>query len=484
MPDLGGLRRGIGERAKQATQQISQAGLQQFENLSANVAGRPPADSSGQGDEAASTADVTEEVNRLRALLERRRPPPGPVQGRWAIGIGDLLAEHPRMPNALRGLARTLDRYGGLAITPRTIEFDHDAIEWTSVTEIRTRNVVDYLFSDALDQQLDTLPLPWFPGRRKVLDALSKAMLTLLLAAAKQQLDQHGDIRIPAEVEYRGAVRRHRQLAPGVLAALVLADPAVNACVQATAAMYGIVVRPAGDAVLTTAGDRAEQLRSKLASIESRLGGGSREATSPPGRPDHLAQAAESPRPPADISAASPSGGEPAERYPLPDQGDTLASSVATGRGANMPTTQHKLPDAGAVLVALAGDSAAQVVAAEVDRVRHRDGALCAADLAAYGKDKDGPLHALRILLEDEARTVSVWSASGFGMLQKRSASKQVEQVCLERGLDAAVDWALANASGRLDVEVLRRMFKTTLDGSFGQALLTILDRSLRKWHR
>jgi hypothetical protein len=81
------------------------------------------------------------------------------------------------------------------------------------------------------------------------------------------------------------------------------------------------------------------------------------------------------------------------------------------------------------------------------------------------------------------ARTVSVWSADGFGMFQKRSASKQAEQICLERGLDAAVNWALANATtGSLHVDVLRMMFKTTLDGTFGQALLTILDRSLRKW--
>lgn len=148
-----------------------------------------------------------------------------------------------------------------------------------------------------------------------------------------------------------------------------------------------------------------------------------------------------------------------------------------------MPTVKHQLPDAGEVLVALAGDGrAAQLVAGEVDRVRHPNGALCAADLAAYRRDKDGPLNALRVLLEDEARTVSVWSESGFGMFQKRSAAKQVEQVCLGQGLDAAVDWALANASGSLHVDVLRRMFKTTLDGSFGQALLSILDRSLRKW--
>lgn len=145
--------------------------------------------------------------------------------------------------------------------------------------------------------------------------------------------------------------------------------------------------------------------------------------------------------------------------------------------------TNHQLPDAGQALVALAGGD--PTVAAEVDRVRRPDGALCAADLTAYRKDKDGPLQALRILLEDEAQRVSVWSGSGFGLLQKRSASKQVEQVCIEQGANAAVNWALANSTnGNLDVTVLRMMYKSTLDGSFGPALQSILEKSLRKWKR
>ncbi|WP_431240998.1 hypothetical protein ACQ86B_29175 (plasmid) [Mycolicibacterium aichiense] len=196
MPELGGFRRRLADQAKQVAQGVSQASVQHLEQFAANRASTaepPPAD----GDEDATPADVAEEVSRLQALLASRRPPAGPVQGRWSIGIGDLLAEHPRVPNAAGGLVRNLDRYGGLAITERTIEFDHDAIEWASVTEIRTRNVVDYLLSDALSQQITTLPLPWFPGRRRILDALSKAVLTLVIAAVKDQLDRHADLRIP-----------------------------------------------------------------------------------------------------------------------------------------------------------------------------------------------------------------------------------------------------------------------------------------------
>jgi hypothetical protein len=291
-------------------------------------------------------------------------------------------------------------------------------------------------------------------------------------------------------------------LAPGVLAALVLADPAVNQCLLATAQAHGIVVRPAVDDTLVTADQRATGLLARLSALDATLHrwrGGDAPPQEPQGVPTTGHPTGNTVTPTAAALAAtlnsrSPSAeqvGPPVAAPPhqyaqsnpvAPPTTDMAATPTVVPPSAEQ-TVRYQLPDAGEVLVALAGDRAAQVVATEVDRVRHPDGALCAANLAAYGKDKDGPLHALRILLEDEARTVSVWSADGFGMFEKRSASKQAEQVCLERGLDASVDWALANAkSGRLDVGVLRMMFKTTLDGSFGQALLTILDRSLRKW--
>ena len=51
--------------------------------------------------------------------------------------------------------------------------------------------------------------------------AISRAALTLLLAAAKQQLEGGAmEIRIPAEVHYRGLIGT-RELTPGMLAAAV-----------------------------------------------------------------------------------------------------------------------------------------------------------------------------------------------------------------------------------------------------------------------
>lgn len=273
MPDIGGIRRRLADQARQAkqvAQHASQAGLQHIENA------RPTARKSVESEDDDSDgnvteADVAEEVGRLRSFLASHRPPPGPVEGRWSVGLGDLLAEHPRVPSAARDLVRNLDRYGHLAISEEAIEFDQDSIEWASVTEIRTRNVVDYLLSSTLIRQIDSLPLPRFPGRRRVLNTLSKALLTLVVSTAHRQLDQHADLYIPTEIEYRGTLRRSRQLSPGILAALVMADPAVNACVLATARAHGIAVTPADGNALGDAAQRADSIRAKLGPLESKL---------------------------------------------------------------------------------------------------------------------------------------------------------------------------------------------------------------------
>jgi hypothetical protein len=424
MADIGGFRRRIAEQAKQVAQQASQTGFQHMEQLAANRASSSASPDPDDGEAGASDADVAEEVSRLRAFLASHRPPPGPVQGRWSIGIGDLLAEHPRMPAVARGLVRNLDRYGGLAITERTIEIDHDAIEWSSVTEVRTRNVVDYLLSDALIQQINSLPLPWFPGRRRVLDALSKALLTLVITTAKDLLDRHADIRIPAEVEYRGTIRRSRQLAPGILAALVMADPAVGQCLQATARAHGISVRPADDDTLYTAGQRADQLRVKLGTLESQLGLNPVVATS------------------SDVAEMNPIAATP------------TSSSVVS-------PTALRLPDQGDALIRLAGEVAGEwaagVIAAEVASVRRPEGVLTFNDCRASKTFMKGPAHHLAAFLNLESIAVGVWASQPAGKMQRRTITKQVEQLCQQDGAMAGVQWALANGDrNRLSLDILR----------------------------
>jgi hypothetical protein len=209
-----------------------------------------------------------EDVSWLRNLLERRRPEPGPVVGRWALGVGDMVAEHSLTPGKLRGLVRKLNHFGGVAISEESVEFDGDKVKWPDIEEVRTRSLVEYLFTGGVDKSIDKLPLPWFPFRRKVFGAISRAALTLLLAAAKQQLEGGAlEIRIPAEVRYEGLLRT-RELEPGMVAAVILADPAVRECFEATAKVHAVSVTPADDDVMESADERAEQIRSVLAKLQ------------------------------------------------------------------------------------------------------------------------------------------------------------------------------------------------------------------------
>jgi hypothetical protein len=210
---------------------------------------------------------MTVDTSWLRAVLESRRPGTGPVAGRWALGIGDMAAA--LTPDKLGWLACKLNHFGGVAISEEGVEFDGDYVKWSDVTEIRTRSLVEYLFTGTLDRQADKLPVPWFPFRGKLIQIVSRAALTLLLAAAKQQLEGHAlEIRIPAEVHYRGLFGT-RELSPGMLATVVLADPAVRKCFEATAAAHGVKISAAEDDVMADADHRAEQLRRISARIRT-----------------------------------------------------------------------------------------------------------------------------------------------------------------------------------------------------------------------
>jgi hypothetical protein len=212
-----------------------------------------------------------DDANWLQSLLERKRPDPGPVAARWALGIGDMVADHPLTPDRLHWLARKLNHFGGVAISEDGVESDGNHVKWSDVTEIRTRSLIEYLFTGGVDKQVDKLPLPWFPFRGKVIQAISRAALTLLLAAAKQQLEGGAlEIRIPAEVHHRGLLGT-RELAPGMLAAVVLADPVVRQCFEATAEAHGVTVCPAEDDVMADADHRAEQIKSLLATVQAKI---------------------------------------------------------------------------------------------------------------------------------------------------------------------------------------------------------------------
>ncbi len=226
---------------------------------------------------AAAPADlepkIDQEAGRVAALLKKMRPPPGPITQRWALGIGDVIADTAHLPRPLRKAVGFLNRFGGVAISPETLEFDGDDVPWSKMTEIDTRNLVEYLLSGAVEKQVDRLPVPWFPGRGRLLGLASAAVLTLLMATARQQIEDHANVRIPAEVHHRGLIRRDKTLTPGVLATLILADERVSECVIATAEANGVTVRKRDDDPMDEAGDRAEQLKAKLGDLEKGIRG-------------------------------------------------------------------------------------------------------------------------------------------------------------------------------------------------------------------
>lgn len=201
------------------------------------------------------------------ALLNRLRPKHCPAEERWSLSIGDAVAGAIKAPEPVRRVARLLNHFGGIALSAQSVEFDGDDVDWSDVTEIRTRNLVGYLLSDAIDKQVGKLPLPRFPGRGLLLDAAGSVVLTALVAVARQQLEDGPlDVRIPAEVHYRG-VLRGKELSPGLLAALVLTDPAVRRCMQETARSHGVDVQPSDDDPVDAAARRADRIKSAIAKL-------------------------------------------------------------------------------------------------------------------------------------------------------------------------------------------------------------------------
>lgn len=197
------------------------------------------------------------------ALPELLGPDPDSDDGRWAIGVGDTLARLVPGPDLLDDLLRLLNRFGGIAVSDEAVEYDGDSVDWSDVTEIRTHALLGYLFSGALDRQVDRLPLPWFPFRGLLVETAAQVALTALVTAAGRVLGGARDVRIPSDVRYRGLLR-DRELSPGVLAALLLAVPSVQQAVVSAAQSHGVAVRRADRDALDDAERRAEQVRALL----------------------------------------------------------------------------------------------------------------------------------------------------------------------------------------------------------------------------
>jgi len=212
-----------------------------------------------------------------QAVIAPVRPDPGPATQRWGVGVGEVAASLPKLPGLVRGIARQLNQFGSVVVSPDGIEFDGDEVAWSKVTEIRTRRLLGYLFTDAITKQVDRLPVWWFPGRALVLNGLTNTALTAVAVAADLQLDRGiFTVYIPAEVRSKGLLWGEKQISPGIPAALVLADPGVRDCVEATAQAHGVPVIPAPDDALEAAARRAAVIRgavSQVMALAGALGG-------------------------------------------------------------------------------------------------------------------------------------------------------------------------------------------------------------------
>ena len=207
-----------------------------------------------------------------QAVIKPVRPEEGPATERWGVGVGEVAAALPKMPDILRPIARQLNRFGSVVVSPTGIEFDGDEVAWSRVTEIQTRRLVGYLGTDAITKQVDRLPIWRFPGRGLLVSGLTHTALTAVAIAADLKVDRGVfTLCIPAEVRSKGLIRT-KQMSPGFPAALVLADPAVRDFVETTAQAYGVPVRPADDDALERAAQRAALIRYGIGEISALVG--------------------------------------------------------------------------------------------------------------------------------------------------------------------------------------------------------------------
>lgn len=150
-----------------------------------------------------------------------------------------------------------------------------------------------------------------------------------------------------------------------------------------------------------------------------------------------------------------------------------------------------QIPDPGEVLVQVAGEVAglhpAAAVANEVQRVRRPDGTIVSSDVSAAKKSRHSPLRSLTGLLSFEQISLEVWAEHTFGMMQKRSAVREVKRIWRDQGLDAAVEWTLANAKRRPDLTGLEHLLRQNAanpSGHLESSFRELLAKDLRKWRR
>lgn len=137
-----------------------------------------------------------------------------------------------------------------------------------------------------------------------------------------------------------------------------------------------------------------------------------------------------------------------------------------------MSTPKYQLPDQGEKFVSwteqMAGSGTAAAMKAEVDRMRLPDGAL--APVALPSDTSHSPLRVLSLLLTGESVTLTAWAEGAFGRFERKSKRKELEQIYRAGGIEAGIDWVIANATkGSPRVDTLRNVLEQEVtDGVLG----------------
>jgi len=181
--------------------------------------------------------------------------PTVPLQEAWSVGLGQILSTHPRLWDGLRSGAVSLDRLGYLEISPDAISFDHNAVAWDEITEIKFGPAVDVVTSHALHNEIGRLTarLPPMPGRDWLVRQAVEVLVALCLATVGTVPDEDADttsgavgdrtpMGVPVMITYGSAVRPSK-LVPGVFVALIAASiPSVSQAIAQIARERGIKV--------------------------------------------------------------------------------------------------------------------------------------------------------------------------------------------------------------------------------------------------
>ncbi|MBM0255995.1 hypothetical protein [Micromonospora sp. 4G55] len=205
-----------------------------------------------------------------------------PLQETWAVGLGDLLRDHPEFPGMPGIAVGYLNKLGSLAISSKSISFDGTEVPWNKIEEIEFGSASELLISRALEHEIERLTdqLPPMPGRawlvRQAVDVLIALCSSADVPDGNTRLRSAGmvgetSVGVPVKIAFRaGRLRGSRKLTPGMFVTLVAAlVPNTSAAISAIARERGVKItaspplryREQAVAIRQVAGAVAERLR-------------------------------------------------------------------------------------------------------------------------------------------------------------------------------------------------------------------------------